>query len=63
MHDPNGICEMVEEYESIMNNDVWDELRPKGKSVVTSKWMFKVKHGVDGSIEKYNARFMARGLS
>ena len=29
----------------------------KGKSVVTSK------HAVDGSIEKYKARFVARGFS
>jgi hypothetical protein len=29
---------MMEEYQSIMKNDVWDiVLRPKGKSVVTSK--------------------------
>lgn len=51
---------MAEEYESIMNNDVWDVLpRPKGKSVVTSKWLFKIKHGIDGSIEKHKPRFVA----
>ena len=55
---------MAEEYESITKNDVWDDVpRPKGKSVVTSKWLFKIKHGVDGSIKKYKARFVARGLS
>lgn len=44
---------MAEEYESIMMNDVWDVvLRPKGKVVVHSKWLFKIKHGVDGSIKK-----------
>jgi hypothetical protein len=31
--------------------------------VVTSKWLFKIKHAVDGSIEKYKARFVARGFS
>jgi len=42
---------MAEEYESIMKNDVWNIVpRPKGKFVVTSKWLFKIKHGVDGSI-------------
>ena len=55
---------MDEEYESIMNNDVWDVVpRPKGKYVVTTKWLFMIKHGVDGSIEKYKARFVARGFS
>lgn len=38
-------------------------LRKKGKFMVTSKWLFKIKHGVDGSIEKYKARFMARAFS
>ena len=37
--------------------------RPQGKSVVSSKWLYKIKHGVDGSIEKYKARFVARGFS
>ena len=55
---------MIEEYQSIMKNDVWDVVpRPKGKSVVTSKWIYKIKHVVDGSIEKYKARFVARGFS
>ena len=38
-------------------------LRLEGKLVVTSKWIYKIKHAVDGSIEKYKARFMARGFS
>jgi delta-aminolevulinic acid dehydratase/porphobilinogen synthase len=31
--------------------------------VVTSKWLYKLKHVADGSIEKYKARFVARGFS
>jgi hypothetical protein len=55
---------MTEEYQSIMKNDVWDIVpRPKGKSVVTSKWIYKIKHAADGSVEKYKARFLARGFS
>jgi hypothetical protein len=47
-----------------MKNDVWDiVLRPEGKSVVTSKWIYKIKHTVDRSIEKHKARFVARGFS
>jgi hypothetical protein len=30
--------------------------------VVSSKWIFKIKHVVDGSIEKYRARFVTRGF-
>ena len=37
---------MHEEYESIMKNDVWDVVpRPDVKAVVTSKWLYKIKHG------------------
>jgi hypothetical protein len=55
---------MMEEYQSIMKNDVWEVvLTLEGKSVVTSKWIYKIKHVVDGSIEKYKARFVARGFS
>ena len=55
---------MHEEYESIMKNDVWDVVsRPEGKAVVTSKGLYKIKHGSDGSTEKFKARFVARGFS
>ena len=58
------VNEMVEEYESIMKNSVWEVvLRPKGKSVVGSRWIYKVKQAADGSVEKYKARFVSRGFS
>jgi hypothetical protein len=55
---------MIEEYQSIINNDVWEIVpRPKSKDVVSSKWLFKIKHVADGSIEKHKAIFVARGFS
>jgi hypothetical protein len=55
---------MTEEYQSIIKNDVWEIVpRPKSKDVVSSKWLFKIKHVADGSIEKYKARFVAHGFS
>jgi hypothetical protein len=54
---------MVEEYTSIMRNDVWDIVsRPEGKSIVSSRWLYKIKHVADGSIEKFKVRFVARGF-
>ena len=37
--------------------------RSEGKSVVTSRWIYKVKFAADGSIEKHKAQFVARGIS
>ena len=55
---------MVEEYESIVNYSVWEVVpRPIDKSVVGSRWIFKVKHASNGSIEKYKAKFVAKGYS
>ena len=55
---------MIEEYQSIMKNDVWDVVpRSQGKFVVTSKWIYKIKYAADGSIEKYKAGFVALGFS
>ena len=47
-----------------MKNDFWEVvLRPEGKSMLNSRWLYKVKHAADGSIEKFKARFVARGFS
>ena len=55
---------MVEEYDSIMKNQVWEVvLRPQGKKVLGSRWIYKVKHATNGSVEKYKARFVAKGFS
>jgi hypothetical protein len=55
---------MIEEYQSILKNDVWDVVpRPREKSVVSSKWIYKIKHAADGSFEKYKARFVVQGFS
>ena len=47
-----------------MKNDAWDIIpKPENKSVVSSKWIYKIKHVVDGGIEKYKEIFVARGFS
>jgi hypothetical protein len=37
--------------------------RPKGKNVVGSKWVFRIKRGPDGAILKYKARVVAQGFT
>jgi hypothetical protein len=34
-----------------------------GKSVIDSRWLYKIKHAADGSIEKYKHRFVTKGFS
>ena len=55
---------MVEEYDSIVKNSAW-EIVPRlvKKSVVGSRWIYKVKKDVDGSVEKYKATFVAQVFS
>jgi hypothetical protein len=52
---------MTKEYQSIIKNDVW-EVVPKtnNKYVVSSKWIYKIKHATYRSIEKYKVRFVVR---
>jgi len=54
----------MEGYSSIMKNDVWEVVpRPEGKLVVGSRWIYKIKHAVDGSVDKFKACFVAKGFS
>lgn len=47
-----------------MKNYLWGVVaRPDGKSFVTSMCLYKVKHVVNYSVEKFKAQFVAQGLS
>ena len=64
MQQPVWVDAMVEEYESIVRNNVWDVVqRPEEKSMVSSRGLYKVKQPIDGSVEKHKARFVALGFS
>jgi hypothetical protein len=64
VQDPTWVDVMVEEYDSIVKNSAWEIVpRPVDKSVVGSRWIYKVKKAADGSVDKYKARFVARGFS
>ena len=61
---PTWVNAMVEEYDSIVKNSACEIVpRPVNKSVVGSRWIYKVKKAADGSVEKYKARFVAQEFS
>ncbi|KAK1413456.1 hypothetical protein QVD17_35229 [Tagetes erecta] len=55
---------MKEEFEALKRNETW-ALVPKPSDVkpVSCKWVYKLKHKPDGSVDRYKARLVARGFS
>jgi hypothetical protein len=52
------------EIKSLIQNQTWRiTFLPVGRKPITSKWIFKVKHNVDGSINKYKAQLVAKGFT
>ena len=58
---------ILEEYQSIQDAGTWTVHAmsdfPAGRQPVGSKWVFKVKHNADRSVERYKARMVAKGYS
>ena len=53
-----------QEIASLEANDTWEEeVRPGGANLVSTKWVFTVKLNVDGSVERFKVRLVARGFS
>ena len=51
------------EIDSILHNHTWDLVNlPSGCKPLSSKWIFKRKRKVDGSIDKYKARLVIKGF-
>jgi histone deacetylase 1/2 len=62
--DPNWRRAMEEEYGALLANQTWDLVpRPSGCNVVTGKWIWTIKRRVDGTLERYKARWVLRGFT
>jgi len=55
---------MNDELNAMSKNNVWTLVdRPPGTRVISSRWVLRVKTTPDGVIERYRARFVARGFT
>ncbi|XP_067017158.1 uncharacterized protein [Acropora muricata] len=55
---------MESEYSSLFKNDTLDLVPPPGgKNIVGSRWVLKVKHDENGSVNRFKARLVAQGYS
>eukprot|EP00253_Pinus_taeda_P025491 PITA_25491 len=55
---------MVVEMESLHKNEAWDLVElPSRRNPIGSKWVFKKKTNVEGMVEKYKSRLVAKGYS
>ena len=64
LKDPNWRNAMIEEINVQIRHHTWDLASPvTAINVITCKWIFTVKYRVDGSVERYKARLVARGFN
>jgi hypothetical protein len=64
LKDPCWHNAMLDEFNALMRNDTWSLVpRPAGVNVVTGKWIYRHKLNTDGSLARYNARWVVRGFT
>ncbi|PSR73944.1 hypothetical protein PHLCEN_2v10251 [Hermanssonia centrifuga] len=67
MSRPNAVqwkIACAQEMLAFVKANLFDEVEcPKNRKVVGSKWVFRIKRGPNGKIEKYKARLVAQGFT
>lgn len=55
---------MNHELAALAHNNTWSLTQlPSGKSTIGCRWVYKLKHKADGSIERHKARLVAKGYT
>lgn len=61
---PQWKAAVDEDMKSHQKNGTWTLCKlPEGKRAVSCKWVFRIKRGEDGGVDRYKARLVARGFS
>jgi hypothetical protein len=62
LSDPNWKLAMESEFFALLQNENW-HLVPlaSDRNLIDCKWVYKIKHKVDDSIDRYKARLVAKG--
>jgi hypothetical protein len=60
---PSWKAAMNDEYTALLRNKTWHFVRPQvGRNVIDCKWVYKVKHKADGSVDRHKAYLVAKGF-
>ncbi|PKA48247.1 Retrovirus-related Pol polyprotein from transposon TNT 1-94 [Apostasia shenzhenica] len=60
--DPAWCATMATEFDALLRNGTWDLVpRTPSMNIVGCKWVYKLKHQADGSIERYKVRLVVKG--
>jgi hypothetical protein len=55
---------MDEDKATLDVNVTWELVAlPKDKKAIECKWVYKVKHNADGSVNRYKARLIVKGYA
>lgn len=58
--DPKWKKAVTEEMNALKENKTWEVVKtPEGRKIIGCKWIFSIKVGADGTIERHKARLVA----
>lgn len=64
VHDPRWIDAMKHEIQALEDNHTWVITQlSKDKRAIGCKWVYKIKYKADGKVDRFKARFVAKGYN